>query len=389
MENIVASRKLRKSTLKDVSNKNLDVISNLTNVRNTHTLHNYSNEKIELMDDEKEINILSRLKNKVVIKVFFSVCIVFLCLVFKLVYPNILEQNQYLATIAHEYLKDYSKEDITVKIENFFASMYDNVKFIVPNDVTQKICRKYDNVIKPMYLGFDLKKAIYNISHNEENIINTPDNIETVSNETNLNESNVNLEEKQEKDEEINVEEKNIEDNTQNSIVNNEEVASDTGVGGGEPMEDAVIQSSSSVSIMESDAHEILAKNISIVKPVSGTITSDYGAREQIFEGVNSYHTGMDIANSLNTPIHSATNGVVTSTVNNNKYYGNYVEVETDGVIFKYAHLNSISVKKGDNVSQASEIGKMGSTGMSTGSHLHFEIKINSRTVDPALILKF
>ena len=99
MENIVASRKLRKSTLKDVSNKNLDVISNLTNVRNTHTLHNYSNEKIELMDDEKEINILSRLKNKVVIKVFFSVCIVFLCLVFKLVYPNILEQNQYLATI--------------------------------------------------------------------------------------------------------------------------------------------------------------------------------------------------------------------------------------------------------------------------------------------------
>ena len=72
-----------------------------------------------------------------------------------------------------------------------------------------------------------------------------------------------------------------------------------------------------------------------------------------------------------------------------NKYYGNNIEIEKDGVIFKYAHLNKINVKKGDSIKQGEVIGLMGSTGMSTGSHLHFEIKINNRTIDPEKIIKF
>ena len=161
-------------------------------------------------------------------------------------------------------------------------------------------------------------------------------------------------------------------------------------MGGGEPYSEAKLEEiASAISIMDNDVNEILSKNISIILPVKGTITSRYGAREQIFENVNPYHTGIDIANKLNTEIVSATDGVITKTEKMNKYYGNNIEIEKDGVIFKYAHLNKINVKKGDSIKQGEVIGLMGSTGMSTGSHLHFEIKINNRTIDPEKIIKF
>ena len=162
------------------------------------------------------------------------------------------------------------------------------------------------------------------------------------------------------------------------------------GVGGGEPYEEAKLEEViSAISIMDTDVSEILNKNINISVPVKGTITSRYGAREQIFEKVNPYHTGIDVANKKGTQIISATDGKVVKTEKMNKYYGNNVEVEKDGVIFKYAHLEKIQVKENDKIKQGENIGLMGSTGMSTGPHLHFEIKINGRTVDPEKILKF
>ena len=148
-----------------------------------------------------------------------------------------------------------------------------------------------------------------------------------------------------------------------------------------------ITTTSSQVSLMEMDKDEILSKNINIILPVNGTVTSIYGAREEVFENVG-YHTGIDIANSLNTEIKSATDGIVVLAQNMDKYYGNNIEIEKDGVIFKYAHLNEIKVSVGEEVTQGQIIGLMGSTGMSTGSHLHFEIKINDRSVDPELIIK-
>ncbi|MEG0873161.1 MAG: M23 family metallopeptidase [Clostridia bacterium] len=142
------------------------------------------------------------------------------------------------------------------------------------------------------------------------------------------------------------------------------------------------------LSVMQEDINEILSKNINIGSPVTGVITSKYGARDEIFKGVEPYHTGIDIANKLGTPIHSATDGVVIKVESNNKYYGNNVLVQIEGIIFKYAHMSKISVKEGETISQGTQIGLMGSTGMSTGSHLHFEIKINGRTVDPQNFIK-
>jgi murein DD-endopeptidase MepM/ murein hydrolase activator NlpD len=147
------------------------------------------------------------------------------------------------------------------------------------------------------------------------------------------------------------------------------------------------VTTSSEISQMDLDVSEILSKNIDIICPVKGTVTSNYGAREEVFKNVG-YHTGVDIANSLNTPIMSATSGVVVKTQSMDKYYGNNIEIESNGVIFEYAHLNQISVNEGENVSQGDIIGLMGSTGASTGSHLHFEIRINGRSVDPELLVK-
>ena len=131
-------------------------------------------------------------------------------------------------------------------------------------------------------------------------------------------------------------------------------------------IEEKVVNPLSTLSSMDLDIEEIKKKNINIISPVSGTITSVYGAREEIIKGVGTFHTGVDIANNLNTDIKSATDGIVTKVEENNKYYGNNIEITINDVTFKYAHL-----------------GKMGSTGFSTGSHLHFEISINSRTIDP------
>lgn len=368
MENVIANRRLRKSFIKDVSAKNLEVLNNISsiNIKTKHNHnynHNYNNDSESRLNTEEQDNFKISFKGKILMKIFIATLIVFLCLIFKLVYPNIIEQNKYIGYITKEYKQDYSREQIMNYIEGTSNTIYNSVKFLFPDKVVNFIKEKYDSKIKPAIYNFDLKESIKNLFDKN---VNTQENI-----------SNENLQQ----------------ENTQNSsqdIVSKDVKIEETGMGGGEPIqEEEKKEDASSLSTMDIDVNEILSKNINITKPVYGVITSRYGAREQIFEGVNPYHTGIDIANKLDTEIKSATIGSVKNIVNGDKYYGNYIEIETNGVIFKYAHLNSILVKVNDNVNQESVIGKMGSTGMSTGSHLHFEIKINNRSVDPENILKF
>lgn len=107
--------------------------------------------------------------------------------------------------------------------------------------------------------------------------------------------------------------------------------------------------------------------------PTEGSISSSYGYRNISFGSKN--HQGLDIANRLGTEVHAADGGTVICAKNSGGY-GNVVKIEHDnGDITVYAHLNSFCVQEGDRVYQGQLVGLMGSTGNSSGPHLHFELR--------------
>ena len=124
------------------------------------------------------------------------------------------------------------------------------------------------------------------------------------------------------------------------------------------------------------------------ISPTSGIVTSWYGYRTDPVYGGTAFHGGIDIANNYNTPLYAAKSGVVIAAGYNGSY-GNCVDIEhPDGYVTRYAHMNSIIAYVGQEVEQGEKIGLMGSTGKSTGSHVHFEIRVGDRnssyTIDPA-----
>lgn len=121
---------------------------------------------------------------------------------------------------------------------------------------------------------------------------------------------------------------------------------------------------------------------ISLVKPVSGTISSRFGIRSR------DNHKGLDIAAPKGTAIKASASGTVIFSgygANGNGYsgYGNTVAVKSGSVTILYAHCSSLYVKSGQTVSQGQVIAAVGSTGISTGNHLHFEIRVNGKAVNP------
>ena len=125
----------------------------------------------------------------------------------------------------------------------------------------------------------------------------------------------------------------------------------------------------------------------SFIKPIEGTISSVYGYRETATGTVPKDHTGTDIAAVPGTKIKSATDGQVVLASEEGDY-GKHIKVQIGEVSIIYAHCNALYVKEGDMVTQGQEIAEVGSTGNSTGPHLHFEIRISERTVDPQKILE-
>ena len=125
----------------------------------------------------------------------------------------------------------------------------------------------------------------------------------------------------------------------------------------------------------------------SFIKPIEGTISSTYGFRETATGSVPKNHTGTDIAATTGTKIKSATDGQVVLASEEGDY-GKHIKIQIGEVSIIYAHCNALYVKEGDIVTQGQEIAEVGSTGNSTGPHLHFEIRISERTVDPQKILE-
>jgi len=117
--------------------------------------------------------------------------------------------------------------------------------------------------------------------------------------------------------------------------------------------------------------------------PTTGRITSTFGIRPDPFTGVRRFHNGIDIAHDPGTPVHAAMAGRVAK-IGVHPSYGRYIIV-THGGGFQtfYAHLQSIGTTEGKSVSQGEVIGEMGSTGYSTGPHLHFSVFKNGNPVDP------
>jgi murein DD-endopeptidase MepM/ murein hydrolase activator NlpD len=122
--------------------------------------------------------------------------------------------------------------------------------------------------------------------------------------------------------------------------------------------------------------------------PVAGPVTSRFGERTDPFTGARARHSGLDVGAPEGTPIHTPAAGIV-RTAGPRGGYGNAVEIDHgDGLTTLYAHASELLVAPGEAVQAGQEIARVGSTGRSTGAHLHFEVRMAGRPVDPARALK-
>ncbi len=126
-------------------------------------------------------------------------------------------------------------------------------------------------------------------------------------------------------------------------------------------------------------------RHVPAVKPVPGEVISGFGMRMHPINNIRKMHTGIDLQASLGTKVYAAGDGTVRLTGLSRGGYGNQVEIDHtgSGFITKYAHLSSISVQQGQKVKRGEVIGLSGSTGLSKGPHLHYEVIRNGQKIDP------
>ena len=155
-------------------------------------------------------------------------------------------------------------------------------------------------------------------------------------------------------------------------------------IGGAEGFAEAI-----SIENLSQEEQEIqtIKNTTSFIKPIEGVVTSAYGQRETATGNVPKNHTGTDIAADTGTKIKAATDGEVVLASEEGDY-GKHLKIQIGEVSIIYAHCNQLYVKQGDKISQGQEIAEVGSTGNSTGPHLHFEIRLSEKTVNPQSVLE-
>jgi murein DD-endopeptidase MepM/ murein hydrolase activator NlpD len=122
-------------------------------------------------------------------------------------------------------------------------------------------------------------------------------------------------------------------------------------------------------------------------RPVDGPVGSGFGFRSDPFSGRPALHTGLDFPVETGSAVQAAAGGVVLSTAFHSDY-GNLVEIDHgNGLVTRYAHNSKVLVKPGDLVKRGQAISQVGSTGRSTGPHLHFEVIVDGVPQDPAKFL--
>jgi len=119
--------------------------------------------------------------------------------------------------------------------------------------------------------------------------------------------------------------------------------------------------------------------------PVLGYQTAGFGMRRNPFgEGGSEFHEGMDIAVEFGTPVSATADGVV-FWAGPYSGYGNMVAVyHANGITSRYGHLSRVAVQQGQRIKRGDQIGYAGSTGRSTGPHVHYELRVNDQPVDPS-----
>lgn len=131
-------------------------------------------------------------------------------------------------------------------------------------------------------------------------------------------------------------------------------------------------------------SHKIKSKLLPTIVPVNVSYNaSGFGWRLDPFSGRNAFHEGIDFAAATGTPIVAAAGGVVIAAEYHHQY-GNTVEIDHgNDIVTRYAHCSKLNVKVGDIVKRGQYIANIGSTGRSTGSHLHFEVLVKGVQQDP------
>ena len=126
-------------------------------------------------------------------------------------------------------------------------------------------------------------------------------------------------------------------------------------------------------------------------KPIrsNAAFTSGFGVRSDPFQGRAAMHPGIDLAGVVGTPIYATADGTVLRAGWNSGGYGNLVELDHGkGITTRFGHMSAITVSAGQHITRGQQIGRMGSTGRSTGSHLHYEVRIDGRPVNPIPFMK-
>ena len=126
-------------------------------------------------------------------------------------------------------------------------------------------------------------------------------------------------------------------------------------------------------------------------KPIRASVefTSGFGVRSDPFRAGAAMHPGIDLAGAYGTPIYATADGTVVRAGWNSGGYGNMVELDHGrGIVTRYGHMSAVLVHAGDHVTRGQQIGRMGSTGRSTGNHLHYEVRIDGRPVNPIPFMK-
>ncbi len=168
------------------------------------------------------------------------------------------------------------------------------------------------------------------------------------------------------------------------SVVQKFTQAENNGVGGADIMLSAIEITRLPETVSTTD---FSALTTPVLPLATGTVSSFFGVRDNPITGETGFHTGVDIAAPKGTAIVAVYDGTVTR-ASYDKSYGNYLIIQhADGVQTLYAHCSALEKSVGDTVSAGETVATVGSTGASTGNHLHWELTQNGIYYDPAVLL--